>query len=247
MALNKEQKDVIEKSSLSSEEQEKLVEDLESSADDKDINVGNLRKKIEDLEKEKEDREEKEKKARDLSLKKEEEEDDEEKKKKEEEERKKKEEEENKEGSPIFKRDLKEASLKWNKANKASKEEWEEVKKNIVLNGDETESEIIDKIDNTFKNIPAVRKRLDDELVNKGKKQAMENFQDSELDIGGGSGEGGEEGEEVTQLNRKENKFVNGMITGKGAKKRRENVRKGIDKEADASEETILDPAYQDN
>lgn len=86
----------------------------------------------------------------------------------------------------IFDRDMKEATRSWNKTNKVPAEVWNKIKSKIILTGEETTSEIYDKIDEIHSNIPEVRAEKDKELVNKGKKEAMRQFQDSELDYGGG-------------------------------------------------------------
>ena len=86
----------------------------------------------------------------------------------------------------IFARDMKEAVHQWNKKNKVSSEEWAQIKSKVSLNGDETVSEIQDKIDEIYQNIPAVREKREKMLIEKGKKIAMSEFQDEEMDIGGG-------------------------------------------------------------
>jgi hypothetical protein len=96
----------------------------------------------------------------------------------------------------IFDRDTREATRQWTKGNKVTAEEWKSIQEKVSLNGDETISEITDKIDEAYQSLPHVREKREKDLIEKGKKIAMTNFQDDELDIGGGGdvdlGGGGE-------------------------------------------------------
>lgn len=129
----------------------------------------------------------------------------------------------------IFKRDVREASAQWSSDNEASTEEWEQMRSTIAFTGEETVSEIKKKMTTVFNAIPEVRKRLDKALVDKGKKQAMQNFQDDEMDIGAGGDVDNSSGETETRLNPQEQKFLKGMRTSKKA-------RQGIKKDGETNE-----------
>lgn len=107
----------------------------------------------------------------------------------------------------IFTRDLKEASRQFAKQNKVSAEEWATMKEKINFNGDETMSEIMEKIQDTYESIPTVKKRKETELIEKGKKLAMLNIQDHELDFSGGGNSDAQTGEQTT-FNQKERKWL---------------------------------------
>lgn len=96
----------------------------------------------------------------------------------------------------IFERDVKEATRLWNKKTTVSSEEWAQIKSKVQLKGDETQSEIQDKIQEAYESLPGVRQKRDKELIEKGKRLAMSEFSDDELDMGGGGdvdlGGGGE-------------------------------------------------------
>ncbi len=85
----------------------------------------------------------------------------------------------------IFKRDMKEAVLTWNRENKVEPEEWAMIKKGVNLKGDETLSEIKEKIQSAYEALPSVRAKRDQALIDKGRKEAMRDFNDDEMDFGG--------------------------------------------------------------
>ena len=140
----------------------------------------------------------------------------------------------------LFNRDLKEATRIWNKENKVSPEIWEQVKAKINFTGEETQSEIVDKINETYTNIPEVRKKLDADLISKGKNEAMNNFQDGEMDLGGGGDDsGGDSAGNGPRLNGKTKLWAKGLGLNT-------EELKNVDLEGDPKIETILDPAYKD-
>lgn len=236
MADTKEDTDVQDDSSPSSDEKEEsdnsesdesdnsesdedAVESDDDSDSDKDKNFSELRKTKQRLEKENRElrqklEEEGEDRSLDLGG-----EDQEEKK------------EQKDPLKAVFERDVRDATREWNKENEATAEEWAQVRKRITLTGEETRSEIYDKIDEVYNTLPDVRKRREKQLIEKGKKEAMGQFQDSELDIGGGGdvdlGEG-----KSPRFTPKEKAWLDGMNVPK-------EERKKIDKDADPSEETL--------
>lgn len=220
--MDKEEIDVKKEVVIPAEEDE--VVETEDSADDKKANFANLRKKAETLEKENEIlRKQIDAKAEaDRSLI----------QKKEEIEKGEIEEDEKSKDSPlkiIFERDMKEAVRQWNKKNKVSSEEWVQIKSKISLNGEETLSEIQDKIDEVYQSIPSVREKRDKALIEKGKKLAMSEFQDEELDIGGGGGDSDFGGQAETRLNAKSKTWAKGL--GLSDKEIKE-----VDSEADSNQ-----------
>lgn len=109
----------------------------------------------------------------------------------------------------LFERDVKEATIQWTKKNKVTNEEWAAIKARVSLKGDETLTEIVDKIDETFNSLPSVRERRETEIAKKAKLETMRQFQDNELDFGGGGDTvdyGNNNG--TTILNSKESKFL---------------------------------------
>jgi hypothetical protein len=89
----------------------------------------------------------------------------------------------------LFSRDKKEATLQWNSEHNVSNEEWSEIQKRVSLKGDETVSEIKRKIDDAYYSIPSVREQREKELFEKGKKEAMRQLSDEEMDTGFGGGD----------------------------------------------------------
>lgn len=140
----------------------------------------------------------------------------------------------------LFDRDLKKAVNRWSKEHKVTKEEWAEIKKKVTLNGDELDDEIYEKISSAYEGLPNVKEKRESELIEKGKKEAMKQFQDSELDFGGGGDSGNGGNQPTKRFTSQENKFLNAFgVT--------EEERKGIDKESNAySGWTILDKARAD-
>lgn len=178
-------------------EDEKVVEPSDSKGDDKAKNFAELRRKLEATEAEKAELArklaEKEENNRSLG-------DDEEKDKK---------------PDPtikvLFERDLKEATRQWNKANKATAEEWAVIKSKVSLRGDETMSEISDKIDEAYHSLPSVREKREKEIALKARKEAMREFSDDELDSGGAGGDVDLGGGTPTRLNDKTKKWARGL------------------------------------
>lgn len=86
----------------------------------------------------------------------------------------------------IFERDMKKAVKRWSEKNQVTPEEWAHIKKQVSLKGDELDDEIYEKIDTAYNSLPGVRQKREQELVKKAKLEAMREFQDDELDLGGG-------------------------------------------------------------
>ena len=94
---------------------------------------------------------------------------------------------------------------------KVSSEEWAQIKSKVSLSGDETVSEIQDKIDEMYQNIPAVREKREKALIEKGRKIAMSEFQDEEMDIGGSGGDTDFGDKTETRINAKTKKWAKGL------------------------------------
>ena len=119
----------------------------------------------------------------------------------------------------IFQRDMKEAVHQWQEKNKVSPEEWSQIKAKVSLKGDETLSEIKAKVDEVYQVLPSIREKRDKELIEKGKRIAMSEFSDEELDIGGG-GDSDLGGESEVRFTPKEKKFLDSMgVTPEDRKK----------------------------
>jgi len=110
----------------------------------------------------------------------------------------------------IFQRDMKEAVHQWQSTNKVTPEEWAQIKGKVSLKGDETLSEIKSKISEVHQSLPTVRAKRDKELIEKGKRMAMSEFSDDELDIGGG-GDADFGGETETRFTSQEKRFMDSM------------------------------------
>jgi hypothetical protein len=128
----------------------------------------------------------------------------------------------------VFERDLKEATIQWNTGKNVSNEDWAAIKGKVSLNGDETISEIKAKIDEAYNSLPHVREKREKDLIEKGKREAMQQFQDDELDIGGG-GEADLGGETEPRFTTKEKGWLNAF----GVKP---EERKAIKRDADTNE-----------
>jgi hypothetical protein len=107
----------------------------------------------------------------------------------------------------IFNRDIKEASLQWNKKNKVTTEEWTAIREKVSLKGDETLTEIQEKIDEVYHALPTVRERREKELIAKGKRLAMNNISDDDMDMSGGGDVDMDKGNEAP-LSTKEKNFL---------------------------------------
>lgn len=86
----------------------------------------------------------------------------------------------------VFARDMKEAVRQFTKKTKVTNEEWQQIKSKVSLKGDETLSEIADKIEEAHQSLPSVIKKREEAAFNKGRQHAMTDFNDEELDFGNG-------------------------------------------------------------
>ena len=225
--------DVTEDSSTSTDAGTDNVEPGTESGDDKDKNFAALRDKNKELEEEnvrlRKIAQDNEKGNR--SLGKDDEEDDD----KAESDRKKKD-DANTHLSVVFDRDLREATLQWNQSNDVDAATWNKIKEEVALKGDETLTEIKQKIDKAYHSLPEVRKKREEELRAEGRKQAMQEFNDDELDIGGGGGEGSDTGGGgQTRMTSKEKTFLKAMGVP-------EKEWGNIDKEVDTTVDKVLEP-----
>lgn len=202
-----ENKEDVTEDSSNSPKEEAPVEGGEAKGNDKDNNLAALRKSKQTLEEENEKLRialsQKEESDRSLSLGN----DDEERK----EEKKPVKKDDSDTLGKVFERDMREATYQWNKTNKVSSEEWAKVKSKVQLKGDETVSEIKDKIEEAYQSLPEVRQKRDKELIEKGKKLAMQNFTDEELDNGGGGDIDFGSGESTPRYNAKTRGFARGL------------------------------------
>lgn len=212
--MTKEEKDVTDDSSSSSESEEGKVETSEEEENDKSKNFAELRKQKEETDKENVELRKRLQDKDERTL-------------------EEKPEEESKEDvtKVLFDRDLKEATRVWNKKTEVPSDVWARIRKKVSLTGEETQSEILEKIDEAYQNIPSVREKRDKALVDQGKNEAMKNFQDSEMDIGGGGDVNLGEGSQ-TKINPKEKIWLDKM----GVKP---EDQKKIDKNANPAIETI--------
>lgn len=139
----------------------------------------------------------------------------------------------------VFDRDLKEATFQWSEKNKPTADDWAELKKKVTFKGDETLSEIKAKMSEAYETLPSVKQRKEKELIDKGRKQAMREFNDEEMDFGGGGDVDLGGGSNTSQLNSKEKKFLKNFgVTPEEAKK----INKD---ETPNTGWTVLDPAYK--
>lgn len=108
----------------------------------------------------------------------------------------------------VFNRDKKEAVIEWSKTHKGvTPEVWNEIKEKITLKGDETKSEILEKIDQVHDSLPAVRTEREKKIADEARNKAMREFNDDELDLGSG-GDIDLGGGTAPQFSPKEKKFL---------------------------------------
>ena len=140
----------------------------------------------------------------------------------------------------LFERDKKAAVRRWSRDNpNISDSEWKDVQKKVVLSGDETMDEIIEKINEAHNTLPGVRASREKELIEKGRKEAMKQIRYSEMDLGGGGDPGYGDGSSEPRFTPKEKKFLNSMGVNK-------EEMKNIDKSKPNHGYDILDPKFQD-
>ncbi len=183
----KDKEDVKENSSSSSESDESKVETQE---DDKDKNFAKLREKVETLEEENESLREQVGSKSERSLDGEANIDEVEK--------------------VVFNRDKKKAIRKFNSDKEISDEEWKSFRDKVKLTGEEDDELIYQKMEDAYNTLPSVREQREKELIEKGKKEAMSQFTDQEVDIGSGGDVSGETSKKV-RLNAKEKRFAKSM------------------------------------
>ncbi len=217
---NIEDKDVLDVSSTSTESDESVETKSDKEINNKDKNFAELRKKASTLEKENAELRQKLESNKTIE---------------------KDEEKKPEKADPlkvVFERDLKDVAREWNKKNKVTADEWAELKKRVTLKGDETRGEIQDKIDEAYHSLPGTRAKREKELIEKGKRQAMREFNDEELDTGSGGDVDMGSGNEP-RFNSKEKNFLKTFgVTAEEAKQ--------IDKSSDNyTGWTILDPKYK--
>lgn len=215
-----ENKDVIVDSSSTSEET-KVVEAEESKEiNNKDKNFAELRKKAKELEEANKELRAKLEGDRSLEI-------------------NSKEDKKNDPLRIVFERDLKDITREWNKKNSISSEEWAELKKRVTFNGDETRGEIHDKITEAYEALPTTKVKKEKELIEKGKRLAMKQFQDNELDIGSGGDVDLGGGGETPRFTAKEQHFLKVFGVSKEEQAK-------IDKSSNSYQDwTILDPKYK--
>lgn len=110
--------------------------------------------------------------------------------------------------SAIFKRDMKEATRLWTRANKPTSEQWAQIKSKVTLNGDETQSEIEDKIQEAFDGLPDVRQKREEQIRQEERKKLMGDFNDNELDVGTGGDFDPGSGDQPVRLSAKDKAFA---------------------------------------
>lgn len=228
-----EKKDVTSESSTDSESDPESKKG-EEEGDNKNKNFAELRKKVKELENENvalKKTQEGEVDKRSLSLKEEEKDEEEDNKGK----TKKPELNTSEYQKLLFDRDMKRAVKSWSTKNKVSADEWTEVKKLVSLKGDETDLEIEEKIESAYHSLPSVRKKREADIIVKARKEAMKQFKDDELDLGGG-GDVDFNSDTEPRFNSKEKKWLDNF----GVKP---EDRKKIDKSSVSHKDwTILDP-----
>lgn len=178
--MDEDKKDVEE--TVTPSEDKESVEDTESKGDDKETNLAKLRQAKEKAEKERDDalaELAKQAKNNERTL-------GESPEPSEESGKETKKETKKDDLSLVFQRDLKDVTRVWNKKNTVSDEEWEAIRSRVSLKGDETRSEIEEKIDEAYQSLPSVRKKREQELIELGRKQAMGETRDDEMDFTGG-------------------------------------------------------------
>jgi len=187
-----EEKDV--KEFVTPTESEEDVETLKDEGDDKSKNFAELRKQLKEAQEERDRYKaltEKPEESRTLAD-------------------KPKIEKPKEEGDPLFSRDLKDATYEWNKTNKVSNEEWQAIKSKVSLTGEETRSQILDKITEAYQSLPSIRQKREQDLINKAKQEAMRQMSDDELDIGGG-GDVSLGGENTPKIDKKTRMWAKAM------------------------------------
>lgn len=128
----------------------------------------------------------------------------------------------------IFERDKRDAVKEWGKTHPVAADVWAQVKTKVSLKGNETRSEILEKIDEAYQSLPTVRTAREKQIADEARRKAMTEFQDDELDMGGGGdinlGDGA-----MPRFTQKEKKILDAM--GVPAED-----RKSIDKDANPNE-----------
>jgi hypothetical protein len=128
----------------------------------------------------------------------------------------------------IFERDKRDAVKEWGKTHSVAADVWAQVKTKVSLKGDETRSEIIEKIDEAYQSLPSVRVEREKKIADEARRKAMSEFNDDELDLGSGGdinlGDGA-----VPRFTPKEKKILDAMgVTA--------DERKNINKDANPNE-----------
>ena len=221
-----------EESSPSTDSEEENVDPDSDEENDKDKNFSALRKKNKSLEEENKELKEKneslEETEGDRNLEKDDEDDPE----------KDKKEKPSDVDKKLFDRDMKKAVRNWNSKNKVSKEEWAKIKDKVSFEGNEDDDQIYEKINDAYSSLPGVREKREKELKEEGKKEAMNEFQDSEMDFGGG-GDIDHGGTNEPRFTQKEKSWLKTFGVTKEEQKK-------IDKSSTSHNDwEILDPEYK--
>ena len=128
----------------------------------------------------------------------------------------------------IFERDKRDAVKEWGKTHPIAADVWAQVKTKVFLSGNETRSEILEKIDEAYQSLPTVRTEREKRIADEARRKAMSEFNDDELDLGGGGdinlGDGA-----MPRFTQKEKKILDAMgVTA--------DERKNINKDANPNE-----------
>ena len=119
-----------------------------------------------------------------------------------------------------FNRDLQDVARGWNKEHNVSDSEWAEIQKKVTFTGKELRSEILEKINEAHQSLPTVRQQREKALKDEGRKEAMREIQDQELDLGGGGeGDMGEGGGEP-RFTPKERRWMDAFGVGDDTRKK---------------------------
>lgn len=86
----------------------------------------------------------------------------------------------------VFDRDHREAVIQFSGKVKLTEEQKKALTEKVALTGKEVPSEIIAKYQEAYEALPEVKAAREKALIDKGRREAMGQFRDDEMDLGGG-------------------------------------------------------------
>lgn len=140
-----------------------------------------------------------------------------------------------------FKRDVREAATQFTQETKVTKAQWAQIKNSVKLTPEMTVSQIKAAIKNVYEALPDVRQAREASIKEEGKKEAMGQLHDTDMDLPGGGNENGNGGGNSQPRIPRETR-----AWGKSLGLSDSEMADVSDEPVTGADWDVLDPAYKD-